>query len=304
MAATMCVAPSARMAATVASSTPATAPRQPAWAAPTTPAPASQNSTGAQSAVTMPRAMPGWSVTRASARGPAPAAQAVVACTTAVAVHLGQAEQGGGLGADARGRRGHGSPARRRATSCPDRLQFRLAYGPVDTPPRRVKKPCGAGRAGERTGRAACGSGGESGQGGQAGWQSASALNRRPMRLGSARRWAALTRAAARWAGSGRVRAGRCAGTGRARRGTGLADWAVDRGAGVARGRGEGGEVHMGGEVGGAGQGERVGRTAVGDGLERVARGAVRGRSRGTGRRRGGRRSGRRGRQRRLGRVR
>ena len=30
-------------------------------------------------------------------------------------------------------------------SSWPDRLQFRLAKGPVETPPRRVKKPCGAG---------------------------------------------------------------------------------------------------------------------------------------------------------------
>ena len=47
-------APSACIAASVASSTPAAAPRQPAWAAPTTPASASANSTGAQSPVTMP----------------------------------------------------------------------------------------------------------------------------------------------------------------------------------------------------------------------------------------------------------
>ena len=54
-----------------------------------------------------------------------------------------------------------------------------------------------------------------------------------------------------------------------------LRDRAVHRGAGGARGRGEGGEVHMGGEVGAAGRGQRIGGPAVGDGLERVARGAV-----------------------------
>ena len=45
------------------------APRQPAWAAPITPASASANSTGAQSAVRMPSAMPRVRVTMASAFG-------------------------------------------------------------------------------------------------------------------------------------------------------------------------------------------------------------------------------------------
>ena len=62
-------APMASISSTIASSTPATAPRQPAWAAPTTRAAGSANSTGAQSAVTMPSAMPGAAVAMASASG-------------------------------------------------------------------------------------------------------------------------------------------------------------------------------------------------------------------------------------------
>ena len=57
-------------AATVASSTPASAPRQPAWAAPTMSPAGSANSTGAQSAVMTPSAMSGRSVTIASALRP------------------------------------------------------------------------------------------------------------------------------------------------------------------------------------------------------------------------------------------
>ena len=56
-------APSFSMAATVASITPAKAPRQPACAAPTTPACASANSNGPQSAVETPMASPGMRVT-------------------------------------------------------------------------------------------------------------------------------------------------------------------------------------------------------------------------------------------------
>ena len=47
------------MASTVASTMPDSAPRQPACAAPMTRASPSQNSTGAQSAVSMPMASPG-----------------------------------------------------------------------------------------------------------------------------------------------------------------------------------------------------------------------------------------------------
>ena len=60
-------APSPTMASTVASITPASAPRQPAWAAPITPASASASSTGAQSAESTPSVMCGRSVTSASA---------------------------------------------------------------------------------------------------------------------------------------------------------------------------------------------------------------------------------------------
>ena len=61
------------MAAMVFSSTPVKAPFQPACAAPMTRASASANSTGPQSAVDAPMAMPGRSVTIASAFGRSPA---------------------------------------------------------------------------------------------------------------------------------------------------------------------------------------------------------------------------------------
>jgi hypothetical protein len=54
-----------------------------------------------------------------------------------------------------------------------------------------------------------------------------------------------------------------------------LGDGTVDGGAGGARGGGEGGKIHMSGEVGGAGRRERVGGSAVGDGLEGVSLGAA-----------------------------
>ena len=63
------LAPSFSIALTVASTMPESAPRQPACAAPMTPALASQNRTGAQSAVRMPMARPGFEVTMASASG-------------------------------------------------------------------------------------------------------------------------------------------------------------------------------------------------------------------------------------------
>jgi hypothetical protein len=70
------------MAAMVASVTPASAPRQPAWAAPTMRASGSANRTGPQSAVEMPIASPGRPVTMASARGRACASQGASATTT------------------------------------------------------------------------------------------------------------------------------------------------------------------------------------------------------------------------------
>ena len=60
-------APRSSIAATVASITPPSAPFQPAWAAPITPASRSASRTGVQSAVRMPSARPGRSVTIASA---------------------------------------------------------------------------------------------------------------------------------------------------------------------------------------------------------------------------------------------
>ena len=63
------LAPRATMARTVAVQMPPAAPFQPAWAAPTTPADRSANSTGAQSAVTMPRPIRERFVTSPSASG-------------------------------------------------------------------------------------------------------------------------------------------------------------------------------------------------------------------------------------------
>ena len=57
------------MASRVASSTPVSAPFQPAWAAPITRAAGSANSTGPQSAAVTPSASPGVAVTMASACG-------------------------------------------------------------------------------------------------------------------------------------------------------------------------------------------------------------------------------------------
>ena len=74
-------APSRTIAATVSSTTPDLAPRQPACAAPITPACGSASSTGAQSAVRMPRATPRMRVTMPSTRGRAAAGQG--ASTTA-----------------------------------------------------------------------------------------------------------------------------------------------------------------------------------------------------------------------------
>ena len=62
-------APSPVIAATVASMTPASAPRQPPCAAPIIRASGSANSTGAQSAARTPRTIPGVAVTIPSARG-------------------------------------------------------------------------------------------------------------------------------------------------------------------------------------------------------------------------------------------
>ena len=60
-------APSSIIASMVASHTPPTAPRQPAWQAPITPSSGDENSTGAQSAVMTPSATFGRAVTKASA---------------------------------------------------------------------------------------------------------------------------------------------------------------------------------------------------------------------------------------------
>ena len=83
-------APNSSIAARVARITPEIAPFHPACAAPITRAPASANSTGAQSAVRMPSAMPGVADTSASPSGMcflsssavAPMGQALVTVTT------------------------------------------------------------------------------------------------------------------------------------------------------------------------------------------------------------------------------
>ena len=61
-------APSSRMRAIVAGTTPTTSPCLPAWQPPITRASASANSTIAQSAPRTISVMPGWSVTTPSAR--------------------------------------------------------------------------------------------------------------------------------------------------------------------------------------------------------------------------------------------
>ena len=70
------------MASTVASTTPESAPRQPAWAAPMTRAFGSASRTGPQSAVVTPMASARMRVTMASARGRASGGHGVSATTT------------------------------------------------------------------------------------------------------------------------------------------------------------------------------------------------------------------------------
>ena len=134
-------APSEIIAAIAWSVTPASAPRQPAWAAPITPASASASRTGAQSAVTMPSSRPGRSVTSASA--------------------CGRSVVGHGSRDDHRGRRMDLVDAGQRRAG-QDRVGGEAAVGldscrivaaaqpaieagdrPVETPPPRPKKPCG-----------------------------------------------------------------------------------------------------------------------------------------------------------------
>ncbi len=168
-----------------------------------TPALRSASRTGVQSAVTTPSASPGRAVTSASARGPAPGGQGSVTVTTPAPCTWVRPSRCGG--AEGCGRRRRGWRATASGASALERLQFRLANGPVLTPPRRVKKPW-------RTGRASLASAsgvirrtrpGPARRGGP----TAMALNSRPMWAGSARRWAAAISAAARPGGC--VRASR-----------------------------------------------------------------------------------------------
>src|SRR5579883_2630513 len=276
-------APSASIAAIVASSTPATAPRQPAWAAAITPASASASSTGAQSAVTMPSARPGRSVAIASARGPAPGGHGSDTRTASAPCTWVSPTRRAGSVPSARAARARFASTASRA-SWLDRLQLSEANGPVETPPWRVKKAWGSGRSGERSG----------------------ASDR--MRAGE--------RVAARAGSSAFREAWRCRGSGRgqregleqpahavgldkpaggvdqrqrlggrlgAREPVGalhqaepgeehaLRDRPIYRRAGGAGGAREGGEIDMGGEVGAAGFRKRVGGTAGPDRLEAVA---------------------------------
>src|SRR5579885_2279116 len=136
-------APSATMPETVASITPASVPRQPPCAAPITPAAGSANNTGAQSAARMPRAIPGAAVTMPSARGAAPAGHGSVTVTTAALWTWLQ------VISRAAGRPSRSAAAARlRATlsgSSPEpKPQLSEANSPSLTPPRRVKKACRA----------------------------------------------------------------------------------------------------------------------------------------------------------------
>ncbi len=145
-------APRLIIAAIVASSTPATAPRHPACAAPITPAAGSANRTGAQSAVTMPSAMPGRSVTIASPRGPSPGFQANSTRIASAPWTCVNPTSRSGAAPTARAARARFSSTAS-GESWPERLQLSEANGPSETPPWRVKKPCDGGRSGERRGR-------------------------------------------------------------------------------------------------------------------------------------------------------
>ena len=131
----------------VASMTPATAPRQPAWAAPTTPAVGigeqHRRAVGGDDTQRQAR-LP---VTMASARGPAPGAQGGSTVDDGGAVDLGAARKALLTPRRWRQRPGQRFCSTAARSSGLDRLQFRLANGPLDTPPRRVKNPCGTGNS-------------------------------------------------------------------------------------------------------------------------------------------------------------
>ncbi len=78
------LAPSPSIAAMAESATPASAPRQPAWAAPITRASASAKRIGPQSAAPTPSATPVRLVTTASALGPLPGSHTVSTTTVSV----------------------------------------------------------------------------------------------------------------------------------------------------------------------------------------------------------------------------
>ena len=134
-------APKPSMAMTVSSSTPSTAPRQPACAPPITPALRSANNTGAQSPVIMPRIRPARRVTTPSASGRRSSGQASSATTTrlpctCVKPHSASCESPSAAAARVRFSRTAA------ASSLPESEQFSDAKAPFDTPPLRVKNPC------------------------------------------------------------------------------------------------------------------------------------------------------------------
>ena len=134
-------APSAAICIMVASTTPASAPRQPACAAPITRAIGSWSRTGAQSAAKMPSATPGTRETMPSARGESSRRQGSSTMTTTALwicrqVTSRSADRSSRSSAIARLRAtfSAGSPEPNPQLSDPNR--------PWLTPPRRVKKAC------------------------------------------------------------------------------------------------------------------------------------------------------------------
>ncbi len=133
------LAPSATIAATVVATTPPSAPFQPAWAAPMTEAAGSARRTGTQSAVRMPRAMPGRPVTSASARGLSSRRHGASTVTTSGLWIWWQVTRRSGARSSAAIARARFSATRSGASPEP-KPQFSEPNSPALTPPSRVKK--------------------------------------------------------------------------------------------------------------------------------------------------------------------
>src|SRR6266851_10341580 len=132
-------APSATIAATVVATTPPSAPFQPAWAAPMTEAAGSARRTGTQSAVRMPRAMPGRPVTSASARGLSSRRHGASTVTTSGLWIWWQVTRLSGARSSAAIARARFSATLSGASPEP-KPQFSEPNRPALTPPARVKK--------------------------------------------------------------------------------------------------------------------------------------------------------------------